>query len=154
MPDSVIKKVKEYAKLTALPGIFDFADRNGILFEWNKEVDESPKGIVEVKDIILYPSLAAEHSGVALGRDQPLPSIEEELIPQGRAKDSVARNANLQPLDVTGVGAALTFVHANTDELNDYKSDNDGIIAVGDISQQPPCYTCSQRYQQRYHQGK
>ncbi len=33
MPDSVIKKVKAYAKSTALPGIFDFADRNGILFE-------------------------------------------------------------------------------------------------------------------------
>jgi hypothetical protein len=33
MPDLVIKKVKAYGKLTALPGIFDFADRNGILFE-------------------------------------------------------------------------------------------------------------------------
>ena len=39
MPDSVIKKVKAYGKLTALPGIFDFADRNGILFKWNEEVD-------------------------------------------------------------------------------------------------------------------
>ena len=67
MPNSVIKKVKAYAKSTTLPGIFDFADRNGILFEWNEEVDESPKGIVEVKDVILYPSLAAEHPGVALG---------------------------------------------------------------------------------------
>ena len=66
MPDSVIKKVKAYAKSTALPGIFDFADRNGILFEWNEEVDESPEGIVKVKDVILYPSLAAEHPGVAL----------------------------------------------------------------------------------------
>ena len=53
MPDSVIKKVKAYAKSTALSGIFDFADRNGILFEWNEEVDESPKGIVDVKDVIL-----------------------------------------------------------------------------------------------------
>jgi hypothetical protein len=32
MPDSVIKKANAYAKLTALPGILDFADRNGILF--------------------------------------------------------------------------------------------------------------------------
>jgi len=30
-------------------------------------------------------------------------------------------------------------VHANADELDDYKIDNDsGIIAVGDIPQQPP----------------
>jgi hypothetical protein len=29
MPDSVIKKVEAYGKLTALPGIFDFADWNG-----------------------------------------------------------------------------------------------------------------------------
>jgi hypothetical protein len=40
MPDLVIKKVEAYGKLTALPGIFDFANRNGILFEWNEEVDE------------------------------------------------------------------------------------------------------------------
>ena len=104
MPDSVIKKVEGYAKSTALLGIFDFADRNGILFEWNKEVAESHEGIDEVEDVILYPSLAAEHPGVALGRDQPLPLIKEELIPQGRAEDAAARNTNLQPLDVAGVG--------------------------------------------------
>ncbi len=33
MHDLVIKKVKVYAKSTALPDTFDFADRNGILFE-------------------------------------------------------------------------------------------------------------------------
>ena len=111
MPDSVFKKVEVYAKSTALPGIFDFADRNGILFKWNKKVDESPKGIVEVKDVILYPSLATEHPGVALGQDQPLPSIKEKLFPQDHAKDAAACNANLQPLNVAGVGAALPFVH-------------------------------------------
>ncbi len=57
MPDLVIKKVEAYGKLTALPGVFDFADRNGILFEWNKEVDEFSKGIVEVEDVVHYPSL-------------------------------------------------------------------------------------------------
>jgi hypothetical protein len=139
MPDSVIKKVEAYAKLTALPGIFDFADRNGILFEWNEEVDESPEGIVDVEDITLYPSLAVEHPGVALGRDQPLPPIEVELVPQGRAEDAAARNANIQPLDITGVWAAPPLVHANVDELDAYKGDNnDGIIAVADIPQQPP----------------
>jgi hypothetical protein len=130
MPDLVIKKVEAYGKSTALPGIFDFPDRNGILFEWTEEVDEFPKGIVEVEDIVLYPSLAAEHPGVALGRDQPLRSIEEELIPQGQAKDAAACNANLRPFDVSGVAAA-PIVHANADKFVDYESnDDDGIIAV------------------------
>ena len=102
MPDSVIKKVEAYGKSTTLPGIFDFTDRNGILFEWNEEVDEFPEGIIDIEDVVLYPSLAAEHPGVVLGRDQPLPSIEEELVPQGQAEDAAARNANLQPFDVTG----------------------------------------------------
>jgi hypothetical protein len=101
-------------------------------------VDEFLEGIVDVEDVVLYPSLAAEHLGVLLGRDQPLPSIEEELISQGQAKDAAACNANLQPLNVTGVVAAL-IVHANADKLDDYEiDDDDGIIAVEDIPQQPP----------------
>jgi hypothetical protein len=106
MPDSVIKKVEAYGKSTALPGIFDFANRNGMLFEWNKEMDEFPEGIVDVEDVVLYRSLAAEHPGVVLGRDQPLPLTEEELFPQGQAEDAMARNANLQPFDIAGVAAA------------------------------------------------
>jgi hypothetical protein len=138
MPDLVIKKVKAYGKSTTLPGMFDFANRNGILFEWNEEVDEFPEGIVDIEDVVLYPSLAAEHPGVVLGRDQPLPSIEEELFPQGQAEDAAARNANLQPFDITGVVAA-PIVHANADGLDDYETDDDdGIIAGGDIPQQPP----------------
>jgi hypothetical protein len=138
MPDLVIKKVEAYGKSTALLGIFDFANRNGILFEWNEKVDEFPEGIVEVEDVVLYPSLAAEHPGVVLGQDQPLPLIEEELVPQVHAKDTAACNANLQPFDVAGVAAA-PIVHANADEFVDYKiDDDDGIIAVGDIPQQPP----------------
>jgi hypothetical protein len=138
MPDLVIKKVKAYGKSTALLDTFDFAGRNGILFEWNEEVDEFPKGIVEIEDVNLYPSLAREHPGVVLGRDQPLPSIEEELVPQGHAKDAAACNANLRPFDITGVAAA-PIVHANANEFLNYKIDNnDGIIAVGNIPQQPP----------------
>jgi hypothetical protein len=139
MPDSVIKKVEAYGTSTALPGIFDFADRNGILFEWNEVVDESPEGIDDIEDVILYPSLAAEHPGVVRGKDQTLPSIEMELVPQGQAEDAAARNANIQPFDVAGVVAA-PIVHANADELDDYEiDDDDSIIAVGeDIPQQPP----------------
>ncbi len=50
----------------------------------------------------------------------------------------MARNANLRPFDVAGVVAA-PIVHANADKLDDYEiDDNDGIIAIGDIPQQPP----------------
>jgi hypothetical protein len=67
-----------------------------------------------------------------------LPSIKEELVPQGQAEDAAACNANIQPFDVAGVVAA-PIVHANVDELDDYEiDDDDGIIAVGDIPQQPP----------------
>ena len=92
--------------------------------------------IVDVEDAV--PSLAAEHPEVVLGRDQPLPSIEEDLAPQGQAKDAAAHNANLQPFDVAGV-VAEPIVHANADELDDDKiDDDDGIIAIEDIPQQPP----------------
>jgi hypothetical protein len=125
MLDLVIKKVEAYGKSTALPGIFNFANRNDILCEWRKEVDEFSQGIVEVEDVILYPFLAAEHPGVVLGRDQPLHSIEEELAPQGCAKDAAtAHNTNLQPFDVAGV-AAMPIVHANADKFVDYIIDND-----------------------------
>ncbi len=138
MPNLVIKKVKACGKLIDLPGIFDFADRNDIHFKWNEEVDEFPEGIVEVEDVVFYPSLAVEHPGVVLGRDQPLPSIDEELVPQGRAEDAVACNANLRLFDVAGVAAA-PIIHANTDIFFDYEiDDDDGIIAVRDIPEQPP----------------
>ena len=66
---------------------------------------------------------------MVLGKDQPLPSIEVELVPQGQAKDAAARNANIQPFDVAGV-VAVPIVHANADKLDDYKiDDNDIIIA-------------------------
>ena len=112
MTNLVIKNVKTYAKSTAFLGIFDFANRNGILFEWNQEVDKFPEGIVVVEDDVLYPSLAAEHSGVVLGQDQPLPLIEKELILQGHA--------------------------GNADKLSGYAIDDAGsIIAMSDKPQQP-----------------
>ena len=53
-------------------------------------------------------------------------------------RSSSAHNDNLQPFNVAGVVAA-PIVYANADELDDYKiDDDDGIIAVGDIPQQPP----------------
>jgi hypothetical protein len=63
MPDLVIKMVEAFRKFNALPGSFDFADRNGILFKWNEEVDEYSEGIVELDDVIRYPSHATEQPG-------------------------------------------------------------------------------------------
>jgi hypothetical protein len=63
MPDSVIKKVEAFGKSSS--GVFDFANRNGILFEWKEEVNECPEGIVK-EDVVLYPSLIAEFPGVTL----------------------------------------------------------------------------------------
>jgi hypothetical protein len=83
MPDSVIKKVEAFGKSSL--GVFNFANRNSILFEWNKVVDECPEGIVE-EDVILYPSLVAKFLGVTLGRDHPIPTIKEDIMLQGRDK--------------------------------------------------------------------
>jgi hypothetical protein len=80
MPDSVKKKVEAMGK-QQLPGMFNFSDRNGVLFEWNEDVDEYNENIVK-EDVILYPLLAAEFPGVTLDRDVAVPSIDEEVIPQ------------------------------------------------------------------------
>jgi hypothetical protein len=66
---------------------------------------------------------------VVLGRDQPLPSIKEKLVPQGQAKDAEACSSNIQPFNVAGVVAA-PIVHANADKLDNYEiDDNNNIIA-------------------------
>ena len=44
MPDLVIRKVEALGYIDHPPRQFGFADRNGILFEWNIEVDKFPGG--------------------------------------------------------------------------------------------------------------
>jgi hypothetical protein len=132
MPDSVIKKVEAFGKSSS--GVFDFADRNGILFEWNEEVDKCPEGIVK-EDVVLYPSLVAEFPGVTLGRDHPIPTIKEDIILQGHAKADAACNANMEQFAVAGVEAP-TIVHANINEINKTDGDDDGIISVAEIPAQ------------------
>ncbi len=132
MPDLVIKKVEAFGKSSSR--VFDFANRNGILFEWNKEVDKCPEGIVE-EDVVLYPSLVAEFLGVTLGHDHPIPTIEEDIIPQGRAEADAARNANMEQFAVAGVDA-LMIIHVDINEINKTDDDNDGIISVADIPAQ------------------
>jgi hypothetical protein len=94
MPDSVIKQVEAFGKSSS--GVFDFSDRNGILFKWNEVVDECPEGIVK-EDVVLYPSLVAEFPGVTLGRDHPIPTIKEDIMPQGCNEAAAACKANMEP---------------------------------------------------------
>ena len=41
MPDSVIAQVERLGQRNAAPNMFDFSDRNGVLFEWNEDVDSN-----------------------------------------------------------------------------------------------------------------
>ncbi len=137
MPDSVIKKVEAYGKSTALPGIFDFANRNSILFEWNEEVDEFLEGIVDIEDVVLYPSLAAEHPGVVLGRDQPLPSIEEELVPlKGEPKTLRLAMPTSSRSTSQEWWQRRSYTPTRTNLMNKI-DDDDGIISVGAYPNNP-----------------
>jgi hypothetical protein len=113
--------------------MFDFLDRNGVLFEWNEDADERPEGIIE-EDVVLYPSLVAETPRVVLERDQPIPSLEYKIEPQGRAENAAAQNANLEPINVAGVDTP-TIIHANANEIDDEIYNDDGIISVATIPQ-------------------
>ena len=135
MPDTVITQVERLGHTNTAPNMFDFSDRNGVLFEWNKDVNETPKGIIE-EDVVLYPSLAAETHGVVLEQDQPIPSMEMEdkIEPQGRAEDAAARNANLEPTNAAGVDTP-TIIHANANEIDDADDNDNGILSIATIPQ-------------------
>jgi hypothetical protein len=131
MPESIIKKVEQFGKSNAWPNAFDFADRNGILFEWNDDVGKYPEGLVE-EDVVLYSSLTAEFPGVVLERDLPIPTIEDKIEPQGHAKDAAAHNANLEPFNVAVVDAPM-IIHANNNEIDVINDNDNGILLVATI---------------------
>jgi hypothetical protein len=85
MPNLVIKKVEQPGKAHTTPNVFDFSDRNGVLFEWKDEVDEYLERIVE-EEVVLYPALAAEIPSVVLDQDQPIPLVEDKLNPKATPK--------------------------------------------------------------------
>ncbi len=87
MYNLIIKKVKQFSKANSTLNVFHFLDRNGVLFELNDKVDECPEGIIK-EDVVLYPSYAAEILGIVLAQDQPIPSVEEKIEPQGHAEDA------------------------------------------------------------------
>jgi hypothetical protein len=132
MPDLVIKKVEAFGKSSS--GVFDFANRNGILFEWNEEFDKCPEGIVE-EDVVLYPSLVAKFPGVTLGQDHPSPTIKEDIILQGRVEADAARNANMEQFTVAGVNAPR-IIYADINEIDETDDDDNGIISVANIPAQ------------------
>jgi len=133
MPDSAIARV-EALGVRAGRGTFDFADRNGILFEWNEEVDDRQADLIE-EESVRYPSLVREFPGIALDRDLPIPSIEDELEPQGRAEDAAALNANIAPYVAAGVDGPV-IIDADDDkiEIIDDDDSDDGIISVADVA--------------------
>ena len=80
MPDTVIAQVEHLGCTNATPNMFDFSDRNGVLFEWNEDIDKIPGGIIK-EDVVLYSSLTAETPGIVLERYQPIPSMEDKIKP-------------------------------------------------------------------------
>ncbi len=123
--------MEQFGKANATPNLFNFFDRTGVLFKWNNEVDVCPEGIVE-DDVVLYPSLAAEILGVVLDQDQPIPSIEDKIEPQGNAEDAAACNSNIELFDVTGVDA-LTVIHANNYEIDKINGNDNNIMSIATI---------------------
>ncbi len=103
-----------------------------MLFEWNDNVDKYTEGLVK-EDVVLYPSLAAEFPGITLDRHVAVPSIEEEIMPHGRAEDAAAHNANVTPFTAAGVNHGPTTIHANDNEIGEYDDEDDDIIVVADI---------------------
>jgi hypothetical protein len=76
---NIIKKVEHFGCLGAPAGVFDFANRSGILFKWNDEVDKPPQGLVN-DNVIPFPSLEAKIPGVPLTRDQPILTVEDSIL--------------------------------------------------------------------------
>jgi hypothetical protein len=137
MPDLIIRKVEHFGRRGRPAGAFDFADRSGILFEWNEDVDKSLKDLVK-DDLVPYPEVAAKIPGMILDQHQPILSVEDEVVLQGQAKDKAARNANLEPFDMAGVDH-MAIIPANIDKIAQIANNltnADGIIAIADMPNQ------------------
>ncbi len=131
MPNLFIMRVEQFGKINATPNVFNFLDRNGVLFEWNNKVDECLEGIVE-EEVVLYPALVAEILSVVLNQDQPILLIEDKIEPKGCAEDTAAQNANIELFDITGVDAP-TILHPNNNEINEIDDNNNGIMSITTI---------------------
>lgn len=88
MPDSLITTVEELSTADNLPGDFNFADCQGVLFEWNDKSLETSEPLLDHRPT--YPAIPAKLPGVALGHDKGLMPIEPKIIPQGQAETTAA----------------------------------------------------------------
>jgi hypothetical protein len=131
MPESIIKKVEQFGNSNAWPNTLHFADRNGISLEWNNHINKYPEGLVK-QDVVFYPSLVAKIPGVVLEQDLPIPTIEDKIKPQGRAKDAAAHNANHKTFNLAGVDAPM-IIRANNNKINVINDDNNGILSIATI---------------------
>ncbi len=57
--------MEQSGKSNTRPNTLYFANRNRILFEWNKDANKYPEGLVK-EDEVLYPSLKVKIPGVVL----------------------------------------------------------------------------------------
>jgi hypothetical protein len=143
MLNSMIRTVKQLAETTARAGKFNFGNRNVILFEWNDKIDKTPEEILEADDIVPYLSMAAKFPGVELSCDTPIPSIEDDVVPQGQAEDAAANNMNIDPnqrhlVDVPGVGPNIVQANPNKIEFDSDDNEDDDIVHAWDAPQQAP----------------
>jgi hypothetical protein len=137
MTDSIIRKVKHFGCRGGLASAFNFSDRSGILFEWNDDVDKFLEDLIE-DDLVQYPEVAAKIPAVILDQHQPIPTVEDEVVLQGQAEDEAARNANLDPFNITGMDHTA-IIPANIDKIAQIADDltnADGIIAIADMPNQ------------------
>jgi hypothetical protein len=79
MPDLVIRKVEHVGRKGGPASAFDFADRSGIIFEWNGNVDKSLEDLVK-DDLVPYLEVAAKIPGVILNQHQPIPMVEDKVL--------------------------------------------------------------------------
>ncbi len=67
------------------------------------------------EDLIPYPLLAVEFPGITI--DCNTPAIKDEIVPQGRAEDAAAQNANLTPLNLVAGVDGPTIVNAHDEKI-------------------------------------
>ncbi len=73
--------MEQFGKSNDQPNTLDFANRNGILFEWNDNIDKYPEELVK-EDVVFYPSLPAKIPGVVLEQDLPITTNRIKLNPK------------------------------------------------------------------------
>ncbi len=143
MLDSAIGTVERLAETTTRAGEFDFGNQNSILFEWNDKIDKTPEGILEANNVLPYLSIAAKFPGVELSRNTPILSIEDDVVPQGQAKDAAANNGNIDPnqrhlVNVAGVGPNIVQTNPNKIKFDSNDNEDDKIVHTWDAPPQAP----------------